>query len=94
MFLYFFDFIDIDVFLRIANKYDGNRYVKQFICWNQLVLLMSGQFSNRESLIGVIFAVSKAYQLGVGKHAVKCTLAILSAIWSVSGQWGSVTQDS
>ena len=24
------DFIDKDVFLRLANKYDGNRYVKQF----------------------------------------------------------------
>lgn len=23
-------FIDKDVFLRLANKYDGNRYVKQF----------------------------------------------------------------
>ena len=26
------DFIDKDVFLRIVNKYDGNRYVKQFTC--------------------------------------------------------------
>ena len=44
------DFIDKDVFLRIANKYDGNRYVKHFTCWNQLAVLMFGQLSNRESL--------------------------------------------
>jgi len=36
------DFIDKDVFLRIANKYDGNRYVKHFTCWNQLAVLMFG----------------------------------------------------
>jgi len=38
------DFIDKDVFLRPANKYDGNRYVKQFTCWNQLVALSSVSF--------------------------------------------------
>lgn len=36
------DFIDKDVFLKIANKYDGNRYVKQFMCWDQLAVLMVG----------------------------------------------------
>ena len=50
------DFIDKDVFLRIANKYDGNRYVKQFTCWNQLAVLMFGQLSNRESLRDVVLA--------------------------------------
>ena len=32
------DFINKDVFLRLANKYDSNRYVKQFTCWNQLAV--------------------------------------------------------
>ena len=40
------DFIDKDVFLRLANKYDGNRYAKQFTNWNQLAVLMFGQISN------------------------------------------------
>ena len=73
------DFIDKDVFLRLANKYDGNRYVKQFTCWNQLAVLMFGQLSNRESLRDVVLATqahaSKAYHLGFGKHAAKSTLA-------------------
>lgn len=73
------DFIDKDVFLRIANKYDGNRYVKQFTCWNQLAVLMFGQLSNRESLRDVVLATqahaSKVYHLGFGKHAAKNTLA-------------------
>ena len=73
------DFIDKDVFLRLANKYDGNRYVKQFTCWNQLAVLMFGQLSNRESLRDVVLATqahaSKAYHLGFGKHAAKSSLA-------------------
>ena len=64
------DFIDKDVFLRIANKYDGNRYVKHFTCWNQLAVLMFGQLSNRESLRDVVLATQahreKAYHLGFG----------------------------
>ena len=74
------DFIDKDVFLRLANKYDGNRYVKQFTCWNQLAVLMFGQLSNRDSLRDVVLATqahaSKAYHLGFGKHAAKITLGM------------------
>lgn len=73
------DFIDKDVFLRLTNKYVGNRYIKQFTCWNQLAVLMFGQLSNRESLRDVVLATqahaSKAYHLGFGKHAAKSTLA-------------------
>ena len=34
----------------LARKYDCNRYVKHFTCWNQLLAMMFGQLSNRESL--------------------------------------------
>lgn len=73
------DFIDKDVFLRIASKYDGYRHVEQFTCWNQLAVLMFGQLSNRKSLSVVVLAnqahASKAYNLGFGRHAAKSTLA-------------------
>ena len=36
------DFIDSDVFLRISNKYNGNRYVKNFTNWNLLAVMMFG----------------------------------------------------
>lgn len=79
VFVQLLDFIDKDVFLRIANKYDGNHYVKQFTCWNQLAVLMFVQLSNRESLRDVVLATqahaSKAYHLGFGRHAAKSTLA-------------------
>lgn len=32
-----------------SDKYDGNHYVKQFTCWNQLLALMFGQLGNSES---------------------------------------------
>ena len=73
------DFLDKDVFLRISNKYNGNRYVKPFTCWNQLAVMMFGQLSNRESLRDLVLATqghaNKAFHLGFGKYASKSTLA-------------------
>ncbi len=72
-------FIDRNDFNYLARKYDGDKYVKQFTCWNQLAVLMFGQLSNRESLRDLVLATqvhaSKAYHLGFGKHAVRSTLA-------------------
>ena len=31
------EFLDNYKFLRIVKKYDGNKYVKHFTCWNQLL---------------------------------------------------------
>ncbi|WP_289694865.1 IS4 family transposase, partial [uncultured Duncaniella sp.] len=73
------DFLDKDIFLRISNKYNGNRYVKFFTCWNQLAVLMFGQLSNRESLRDLALATQalsrKAFHLGFGKYATKSNLS-------------------
>ena len=73
------DFLDKDVFLRISNKYNGNRYVKFFTCWDQLAVLMFGQLSNRESLRDLALATQalsrKAFHLGFGKYATKSNLS-------------------
>ena len=73
------EYLDHFVFLRIVKKYDGDKYVKQFTCWNQLAVLMFGQLSNRESLRDVVLATqahaSKAYHLGFGKAATKSNLS-------------------
>lgn len=73
------DFLDKDVFLRTSNKYNGNRYVKFFTCWNQLAVLMFGQLSNRESLRDLALATQalsrKAFHLGFGKYATKSNLS-------------------
>ncbi|SDB77739.1 protein of unknown function, partial [Bacteroides ovatus] len=43
-------FLNRSKFNRIVAKYDGDKYVKFFTCWNQLLTLMFGQLCNRESL--------------------------------------------
>ncbi len=72
-------FLDPFVFLRIVKKYDGDKYVKHFTCWNQLAVLMFGQLSNRESLRDLVLATQahspKAYHLGFGKAATKSNLS-------------------
>ena len=74
------EFLNNDKFRRLVDKYDGNRYVKHLTCWNQLLALMFGQLSNRESLRDLIVALeahqSKSFHLGLGcKPIAKTTLA-------------------
>ena len=72
-------FLNENKFRRIVEKYQGNRYIKHFTCWNQLLALMFGQLSNRESLRDLIVALdahhSKSYHLGLGKNVSKSSLA-------------------
>ena len=44
------EFLPKRAFNTIVSKYDGNRYVKHFTCWNQLLVMVFGQLSNRDSL--------------------------------------------
>ena len=55
------EFLDNYKFLRIVKKYDGNKYVKHFTCWNQLLTLIFGQLCNRESLRDLIVALNAHY---------------------------------
>ena len=48
------EFLDNDKFRKIVDKYDGDRYVKHFTCWNQLLVMMFGQLCNRTSLMYII----------------------------------------
>lgn len=72
-------FLNRSKFNRIVAKYQGDKYVKHFSCWNQLLALMFGQLSNRESLRNLIVALdahhSKCYHLGMGKNVSKSSLA-------------------
>lgn len=72
-------FLDRSKFNRIVAKYDGDKYVKYFTCWNQLLALMFGQLSNRESLRDLIIALEahqgKTYHLGLGKNVTRSNLS-------------------
>ena len=71
------EFLDNNKFRHLVDKYDGNRYVKHFTCWNQLFAMMFGQLSNRESLRDLIVAFEahrvKQYHLGLGRKPIAKT---------------------
>lgn len=55
----------------IAMKCSGNKYVKHFTYWKQLLTLIFGQLANRDSLRDLIVAHDahnqKCYHLGFGQ---------------------------
>ena len=71
-------FLDRNKFNYIVRKYDGDKYVKHFTCWNQLLALMFGQLYNRESLRDLIVALNahatspfiSLYYLNLGDKSV------------------------
>ena len=72
-------FIDHNDFKKCVERYDGNYKVKQFSCWHQLLCLMFGQLSNRESLSDLVLCLqtqkNKWYHLGLGNSISKSNLA-------------------
>ena len=72
-------FLNRSLFNDYVRKYHGDKYVKSFTCWNQLLALMFGQLANRESLRDLIVALEahrgKCYFLGMGMHITRSNLA-------------------
>jgi hypothetical protein len=68
------------IFDRCVARYSGNRYVKHFTCWNQLLCMMFGQLSGRDSLSDLLVSIRphkpKFYHLGFGKNISKTNLAL------------------
>ncbi|MDA3880060.1 MAG: IS4 family transposase [Prolixibacteraceae bacterium] len=73
------EFLPQRVFDRLVKKYKGNRYVKHFTCWNQLLCMVFGQLTNRDSLRDLIVIIDahskKTYHLGFGKTVTRSNLA-------------------
>lgn len=73
------EFLPARLFDKYVNQFAGNKKVKHFTCWNQLLCMMFGQLSNRDSLRDLIVCLeahsSKYYHLGFGKNVSRSTLA-------------------
>jgi hypothetical protein len=73
------NFLPQRVFDRIVSKYSGNKSVKHFTCWNQLLCMIFGQLSARESLRDLTTIIeahqSKSYHLGFGKSVTRSNLS-------------------
>lgn len=67
------------VFDRIVSKYNGNKYVRLFTCWNQLMCMVFGQVSGRERLRDLLVVIkahqNKSYHLGFSKSVTLSNLA-------------------
>lgn len=68
------EFLPQKAFQRIVMKYQGEKYIKSFSCWNQLLVMMFGQLSGSESLRELVCIITahtpKGYHLGFGKSAI------------------------
>ena len=64
-------FLDKSKFNRIVKKYDGDKYVKSFTCWNQLLVMMFAQLTKQDSLRTTSLTIESlgtmCYHLGFGK---------------------------
>ena len=73
------EFLNQDKFRRLVSKYQGDRYVKYYSTWNQLLTLIFGQLSRSASLRDCVLALqahrSKLYHLGVGKTLTRSNLS-------------------
>jgi transposase len=73
------EFLPQRVFDRLTSKYFGNKSVKHFTCWNQLLCMIFGQLSARESLRDLIIVLeahqSKSYHLGFGENVTRSNLS-------------------
>lgn len=73
------DFLPKRVFDCLVDKYQGNKRVRFFTCWNQLSCMLFGQLTGRESMrdlmIGLDAHKSKYYHLGFGKNITRSNLS-------------------
>lgn len=73
------EFLPQRIFDNIVEKYEGNKYIKHFTCWNQLLVMVFGQLTTRDSLRDLIVAIDahsrKSYHLGFGKNVTRSNLS-------------------
>lgn len=68
-------FLPKRVFDMIVKRYSGDKWVKTFTCWNQLLVMMYGQLAACDSLREVVCIIdsikNKSYHLGFGNGEIK-----------------------
>ena len=77
------EFLDHHKFEDFVTHYNGNKGIRGFTCWNQLLMMIFGQLSNRDSLRDLMTIIeahkSKAYHLGFGRSVNLSTIARANA---------------
>jgi len=72
------DFLPRRVFDRIVENHQGNKYVRHFTCWNQMLCMVFGQLTSRDSMRDLMLSLeahqSKYYHLGLGSTITRRNL--------------------
>ena len=72
------DFLPRRVFDRIVEKYDGNKYVRSFSCWNHMLCMVFGQLTARDSMRDLMLSLEahqpKYCHLGFGSTVTQGNL--------------------
>jgi len=73
------DFLPKRIFDGIVTKYNGDKHVRHFSCWNQLLSMIFGQLTGRDSLRDLMVSIEphkpKYYHLGFGKGTSRSNFA-------------------
>ena len=72
------EFLPRRSFDRIVAKYDGNKHVRSFTCWNQMLCMVFGQLTARDSMRDLMLSIeahkAKYYHLGFGSTVTRRNL--------------------
>lgn len=73
------EFLPKRVFDCIVDRFSADKNVRHFSCWNQMLCMIFGQLTNRDSLRDLIVAIEahsrKTYHLGFGKSVTRSNLS-------------------
>jgi hypothetical protein len=74
------DFLPRRLFDNIVENHQGNKYVRTFTCWNQMLCMVFGQLTSRDSMRDLMLSLeahqSKYYHLGFGSSISRRNLGI------------------
>jgi len=72
------DFLPRRTFDRIVKIHEGNKYVRSFTCWNQMLCMVFGQLTSRDSMRDLMLSLEahqpKYYHLGFGQTITRRNL--------------------
>jgi len=64
------DFLPRRIFDSIVKNHEGNKFVRSFTCWNQMLCMVFGQLTSRDSMRDLMLSLEahqqKYYHLGFG----------------------------
>ena len=73
------EFLPAHLFDRCVSEYEGNKWTKHFSCWNQMLCMVFGQLSGRDSLRDLSITIEphsgKNNLLGLGRSVSRSNLA-------------------